>query len=100
MWQVLLWLVWLNLFNAEFVSERYWQGPLSQDAGEKEDNTYRYAVATRMTRSSCIKVGNDESRLKVFYFYFLKDKVTSQRPSTTTFEEREKEEEDVHFYSA
>ena len=60
----------VKLVQRRVVSERYWQGPLSQDAGEKEDNTYRYAVATRMTRSSCIKVGNDESRLKVFIFIF------------------------------
>ena len=45
--------------------------------------TYRYTVTTRMT---CIKMGSDESHFNVSLV--VRDKVTRQRPQTTTFEEK------------
>ena len=45
--------------------------------------TYRYTVTTRMT---CIKMGSDESHFKVSLI--VRNRVTRQRPQTTTFEEK------------
>ena len=45
--------------------------------------TYRYTVTTRMT---CIKMGSDESHFNVSLI--VRDRVTRQRPQTTTFEEK------------
>ena len=30
---------WMNVFNAEFSSKRYWRGPMSQEVGEEGDST-------------------------------------------------------------
>ena len=40
---------WLNSFNAELSSERYWRGPRSQKMREEEEYTLHYTVTTRMT---------------------------------------------------
>ena len=45
--------------------------------------TYRYTVTTRTT---CIKMGSDESHFNVSLI--VRDKVTGQCPQTTTFEEK------------
>ena len=45
--------------------------------------TYRYTVTIRMT---CIKMGSDDSQFNVSLI--VRDKVTRQRPQTTTFEEK------------
>ena len=45
--------------------------------------TYRYTVTTRTT---CIKMGSDESHFNVSLI--VRDNVTRQCPQTTTFEER------------
>ena len=47
--------------------------------------TYRYAVTTRTT---CIKMGSDESHFNVSLT--VRDKVTRPCPQTTTFEEKGK----------
>ena len=53
--------------------------------GKRRLYTYRYTVTTRMT-VSCIKMGSDESHFSASLI--VRDKVTRQRPQTTTFLKR------------
>ena len=51
--------------------------------GRERSYTYRYIVTTRTT---CIKMGSDESRFNVSLI--VMDKVTRACPQTTTFKEK------------
>ena len=66
------WLVWLNLFNAEFSPKRYWRGPRSQELGEEGANDYSLHATTRMTPA--LKMVSDESHFNVSLS--VKSKVT------------------------
>ena len=48
-WHIMVMVGCLNWLNAELSLKRHWQGPRSQEVGEKEDYTYCYTVTSRMT---------------------------------------------------
>ena len=48
--------------------------------------TYHYTVTTGMNPLSYIKMGSDENHINVSLI--VRDKVTRQRPQTTTFEQK------------
>ena len=58
-------------------------GSLWSRWGQGEYIPSRYTVTIRMT---CIKMGSDDSQFNVSLI--VRDKVTRQRPQTTTFEEK------------
>ena len=74
----------------ELSPKRYWQGPRSQEAGEEVD----YDTIPKATQLSpqCLRTALRWSEISVISIALLtvRDKVTRQRPQTTTFEESEK----------
>ena len=51
-----------------------------------EEGEYTHIATQYSTRTTCIKMGSDESNFNVSLI--VRDKVTRQCPQTTTFEEK------------